>query len=84
MNLIPYVNFIDAHVWHNKEQVVKCLENEELEYTVEYQDAYGVLYFENVKASNLSNAKMQVCQRFPDANIRAVTIITHDNGDEQA
>jgi hypothetical protein len=60
------------------------VENEEHEYTVEYQDAYGVLYFENVKASNLSDAKMQVFQRLPDVNIRAVTIIPHENGDEQA
>lgn len=51
------------------------MENEQMEYTVEYQDAYGVLYFENVKASNLSDAKMRVLQRFPDIDIRAVTIV---------
>lgn len=60
------------------------MENEELEYTVEYQDAYGVLYFEIVKASDLSDAKMQVQQRFPDVTIRAVTVVPHNNVDEQS
>ncbi len=54
------------------------MENEELEYTVEYQDGYGVLYFENVKASDLLDAEMQIRQRFPDVTIRAVTIV-HDH-----
>jgi len=58
------------------------VENKELEYTVEYQDGYGVLYFDNVKASDLSDAKMQIRQRFPDVTIRAVTVAPHDNGDE--
>ncbi|MNJ47486.1 hypothetical protein [Paenibacillus fonticola] len=58
------------------------MENDQIEFTVEYQDSNGVLYFENIKASNLSDAKMQVRQRFPDVNIRAVTIVPHDNGDE--
>ncbi len=61
---------------------MKCVENKELEYTVEYQDGYGVLYFDNVKASDLSDAKMQIRQRFPDVTIRAVTVAPHDNGDE--
>ncbi|GGF96460.1 hypothetical protein GCM10010912_46620 [Paenibacillus albidus] len=58
------------------------MDNKELEYTVEYQDSYGVIYFENIKASDLSDAKMQIRQRFPDVSIRAVTVIPHDNGDE--
>jgi len=53
------------------------VENEELEYTVEYQDGYGMLYFENVKATDLSDAKIQIRQRFPDVTIRAVTVVPH-------
>ncbi|MFC5470871.1 hypothetical protein ACFPPD_19465 [Cohnella suwonensis] len=59
------------------------MENEQIEYTVEYQDGYGVLYFENIKASDLSDAKMQIRQRFPDVTIRAVTVVPHNNRDEQ-
>ncbi|MCC3372398.1 hypothetical protein [Cohnella sp. REN36] len=58
------------------------MENEELEYNVEYQDGYGVLYFEKVKAPELSDAKMQILQRFPDVTIRAVTVVPHNNNDE--
>lgn len=58
------------------------MENEQIEYTVEYQDSYGVVYFENVKALSLSDAKMQVHQRFLEANIRAVTAVSHANEDE--
>ncbi|WP_232695747.1 hypothetical protein [Brevibacillus daliensis] len=59
------------------------MENEQIEYTVEYQDTYGVLYFENVKAFNLSDAKMKIRQRFPDVFIRAVTTVPNSNGDDQ-
>ncbi|MFP4977517.1 hypothetical protein ACE6ED_19080 [Paenibacillus sp. CN-4] len=58
------------------------MENEQIEYTVEYQDSYGVVYFENVKALSLSDAKIQVHQRIPEANIRAVTAVSHANEDE--
>ncbi|NOU92504.1 hypothetical protein GC093_04550 [Paenibacillus sp. LMG 31456] len=47
------------------------------------QDAYGVFYFENVKASILSDAKIQVQQRLPDVKIRAVTMVLDNNEDEQ-
>jgi|GEM_PF-1160365 len=55
----------------------------ELEYTVEYQDAYGVLYFENVKATDLSDAKMKIHQRYPDVVFRAVTAVPPTHGDKQ-
>lgn len=55
------------------------MESEELEFTVEYQDGYGVLYFENVKASDLSQAKMQIRRMFPAVTIRAVTVVPHNN-----
>ncbi len=63
--------------------MVEFVDNEQIEYIVEYQDAYGVLYFENVKASNFSEAKMHIRQRLPDVVIRAVTIGSNKNGDEQ-
>jgi hypothetical protein len=60
----------------NKERIGgEVMENEQIEYTVEYQDGYGVIYFENVKASDLSDAKMQIRQKSPDVTIRAVTVV---------
>lgn len=59
------------------------MDNEQIEYTVEYQDAYGVLYFENVKANNFAEAKTQIRQRFPDVVISAITIVSKKNGEEQ-
>lgn len=63
--------------------MVGFVDNEKIEYTVEYQDAYGVLYFENVQANNFSEAEMQIRQRLPDVVVRAVTIVSKKNGDEQ-
>ncbi|QWU14879.1 hypothetical protein SAMN04487895_10953 [Paenibacillus sophorae] len=59
------------------------MDDDRVEYTVEYQDTNGILYFENVKASNLSEAKVQIRQRLPDVFIRAVTIVPNQNEDEQ-
>ncbi|GIO16514.1 hypothetical protein J19TS2_60690 [Cohnella xylanilytica] len=42
------------------------MEKEQIEYTVEYLDRNGVVYFENVKASGLPDAKLQIRQKFPD------------------
>ncbi|CAM3483687.1 hypothetical protein [Marinicrinis lubricantis] len=49
------------------------MENEQHAYTVEFQDNYGVLYFENVKAVNQYEAKMEIIRKFPDVYIRAVS-----------
>jgi hypothetical protein len=51
--------------------------NEQLqhEYTVEYQDPrYGVTYFDNVLASSVADAKVQILSRHPEVKIQAVTI----------
>lgn len=53
------------------------MENEQIEYTVEYQDMYGVVYFKNVIATSFSEAKVQVSQQFPDVLIRAVTVVSN-------
>ncbi|MBB6695326.1 hypothetical protein H7B90_28410 [Cohnella xylanilytica] len=60
------------------------MEKKQIEYTVEYMDQNGVVYFENVKASGLSDAKRQIRQRFADVTIRAVTVVPHDQEHEQA
>ncbi|GGG78662.1 hypothetical protein [Paenibacillus radicis (ex Gao et al. 2016)] len=57
------------------------MDNEQIEYTVEYQDNYGVMYFENVKANNVAEAKMQISQRLPDVVIRAITVVSKENGE---
>lgn len=62
---------------------MKIVENEQIEYTVEYQDSYGVTYFENIKASDLSDAKTKIIQKFPDITIRAVTVFSQNNRDKQ-
>lgn len=47
--------------------------DEQILYTVEYEDYCGVVYYRNVKAADFSEAKMIVRQSHPDAVIRAVT-----------
>ncbi|MDO3413012.1 hypothetical protein QWJ34_24830 [Saccharibacillus sp. CPCC 101409] len=56
----------------------KQREHKPVEYTVEYQDVYGVLYFTNVYASDTTDAKSQVLRQIADAKIRAVTIVERE------
>ena len=49
------------------------MENEQTEYTVEYQDRYGVVYYRNVKAEDIAEAKAMIQLIQPDVIIRAVT-----------
>jgi len=51
------------------------MENEQAEYTVEYQDTYGVVYYRNVKASDFAEAKALIRQGNPDVVIRAATLV---------
>lgn len=51
------------------------MENKQLEYTVEYVDHLGVVYYENVQAAGVSEAKLLITGRFPDVTIRAVTVV---------
>ncbi len=50
-------------------------DNEQTEYTVEYQDRYGVVYYRNVQATDIAEAKARIQQMLPDVTIRAVTSI---------
>lgn len=43
-------------------------------YTVEYQDLYGITYYEEVIASSTGAARGLVQSRRPDVHIRAVTM----------
>ncbi|UVI29475.1 hypothetical protein [Paenibacillus spongiae] len=54
------------------------MNTEQTEYTVEYEDRYGVLYYANVKADNVDDAAMRLRQLYPDAVIRAVTRVPED------
>lgn len=51
-----------------------CMDEQQLEYTVEYQDGYGVTYFDNVVACSIADAKGLIRSRHPDVNIRAVAM----------
>ncbi|WP_113029359.1 hypothetical protein [Paenibacillus contaminans] len=51
----------------------------ESEFSVEYQDPNGVLYYRNIKATDFAEAKAYILQRYPDVVIRAVTLLTDDD-----
>jgi len=60
------------------------MENEQTEFTVEYQDSYGVAYYRNVKATDIAEAKVIILQMQPDVIIRAVTLVPNDeNADRE-
>jgi hypothetical protein len=53
----------------------KNVENVQIEYTVEYQcPMYGVLYYQNVMAAGIADAKTAIRRVHPDVIIRAVTL----------
>ncbi|OBZ17230.1 hypothetical protein [Bacillus sp. FJAT-26390] len=54
------------------------MKNEQSQFTVEYQDHYGVVYYRNVKAANIAEANMIIRQKQPDVIIRAVTLVPID------
>ncbi|WP_240422072.1 hypothetical protein [Paenibacillus periandrae] len=54
------------------------MENEQTEFTVEYQDNYGVVYYRNVKATDIAEAKVIIRQMQPDVVIRAITLVPND------
>ncbi|PWV95892.1 hypothetical protein DFQ01_12467 [Paenibacillus cellulosilyticus] len=43
-------------------------------YTVEYQDLYGITYYDEVLASSIGDAERQVRSKRPEASIRAITL----------
>lgn len=51
------------------------MEREQAEYTVEYLDMNGILYYENVMAVDFSEAKERIRSRYPEASVRAVTLV---------
>jgi len=56
------------------------IESEKLEFTVEFQDLNGVVYYENVWAASAADAHTQIQFRRSDVRIRAVTqIMKEDN-----
>ncbi len=55
------------------------METGQTEYTVEYQDSCGVVYYRNIKALDFAEAKAIIRQGNPDAVIRAVTLVPSEN-----
>lgn len=49
------------------------MENELKEFTVEYQDINGVIFYRNVLATDADEARVIICQMQPNPIIRAVT-----------
>lgn len=60
------------------------MEKEKAEYTVEYQDILGVVYYRNVKASDVAEAKALIRQGSPDIVIRAVTLVPDNSSSENS
>jgi len=45
-------------------------------YTVEYTDSvYDIVYYRNVHAFGIEDARHRICSLYPDARIRAVTLL---------
>ena len=56
--------------------IIITMKIDQTEFTVEYQDPYGVVYYRNVKASDFAEAKVMITQIHSDVAIRAVTRVT--------
>jgi len=52
------------------------MENDKLEFTVEFQDLNGVTYYENVWAPSSADAQLQIQFRRSDVRVRAVTQVS--------
>lgn len=54
------------------------MENEQKDFSVEYQDPNGVVFYRNVRAEDITEAKQIMNQLHPEANIRAVSLVPTD------
>ncbi|RKP58073.1 hypothetical protein D7Z26_00780 [Cohnella endophytica] len=50
------------------------MDQDQAEFTVEYQDMNGILYYEIVRAADIAGAKAFISGKYPEAFIRAVTL----------
>jgi len=62
-----------------KQEAGEKMDIRQSEFSVEYQDPNGVLYYRNIKATDFAEAKACILQRYPDVVIRAVTLLTDDD-----
>ncbi|NIK21865.1 hypothetical protein [Paenibacillus lupini] len=54
------------------------MENEQIDFSVEYQDTNGVVFYRNVKAEDVAEAKQIMNQLHPEAIIRAVSLVPNE------
>lgn len=54
------------------------MENEQIDFSVEYQDTNGVVFYRNVRAEDVAEAKQIMKQLHPEAIIRAVSLVPNE------
>ncbi|MGO4106472.1 hypothetical protein [Paenibacillus sp. YAF4_2] len=51
------------------------MENEQIDFSVEYHDPNGVVFYRNVRAVDIAEAKQIISLLHPEAVIRAVSLV---------
>ncbi|WP_340013266.1 hypothetical protein [Paenibacillus sp. FSL K6-1318] len=54
------------------------MDREVNEYSVEFQDSYGIIYTRELRAESIAEAKIIIQNNYPDVVVRAVTRITEN------
>jgi len=55
------------------------MDKEAIEYSVEFQDSYGIIYTRELRADSIAEAKIIIQNNYPDVVVRAVTRITEND-----
>ncbi|MDT9718034.1 hypothetical protein QVE09_03945 [Paenibacillus sp. ClWae2A] len=55
------------------------MDREAIEYSVEFQDSYGIIYTQELRAESIAEAKMIIQNNYPDVVVRAVTRIIEND-----
>lgn len=55
------------------------MDREVIEYSVEFQDSYGIIYTRELRAESIAEAKIIIQNNYPDVVVRAVTRITQND-----
>ncbi|MBE2975821.1 hypothetical protein [Priestia megaterium] len=58
------------------------MDNKEQVYSIEYQMS-EVVFYKNISAYSFDEAKRQILQQHPNANIRAISIMEENNEDDE-
>ncbi|MCP1427343.1 hypothetical protein J3D43_005859 [Paenibacillus xylanexedens] len=54
------------------------MDREAIEFSVEFQDSYGIIYTRELRAESIAEAKIIIQNNYPDVIVRAVTRITEN------